>query len=136
LGLNNRLEQKSDFIAFAKRLEEIIDNDLITEKETETQKYFNQLLNNIAEETKTLNGLKSDIEAVISKINQDFRSGNFVDAVQKIELRTQESENKVVKKLMAIQKFKEANQNIGYEGLFSVLNQPTNAKKAIELLQN
>jgi len=136
LDLNIRFEQKVDFIDFAERLEEVIDNDLITTKETETQKYFGQLLSNIASETSALNSLRSEIETVITKINQDFRSGNFVDAVQKIELRTKESDNKVVRRLLAIQKFKEANQNISYEGLFSILNQPTNAKKAIDLLQN
>lgn len=135
-NLNTRFPQKSDYITFAERLEVIFDNDLVTEKETETLKYFNQLINNIATETNALNSLKSAIETVISKINQDFRSGNFVDAVQKIELRTQPSENKIVACLLAVQKFRDENHNLGYDGLFSVLNKPTNAQKVIELLQN
>ena len=137
-GLNVNLSNDSAYQAFANKLEEVFVESLITHLESETEKHFNQIITEITAQTESLTSKKSEIERIINKINQDFRNGNFVDAIQKIELKTGDSHNRIVQALMAIQAYKDENPMISYgasNNLFAALEKKITPNKAVKLLE-
>lgn len=126
---------KEEYLEFAEHLNEFINNSKIEEFEKRVNERFATIIHSIGKETGNLMSKGGEIQKVINDINRDFDNKNFVGAIQKIELRLEESANKVVKLLLEIKKYNDENAyDIGGLNLFSSVDQDTKNKKAVDLL--
>ncbi|MFT3682187.1 MAG: ATP-binding protein [Ferruginibacter sp.] len=130
------LTDKHSYQAFAEDLNEFIQNSKIEEYEKRVNERFANVIKLVGKETGDLMSKAGDIQKVISSINKDFDSKNFVGAIRKIELKIDPSANKVVQLLVQIKTYNDENAfDIGGLNLFSSLDQASKNKKAVELLK-
>ncbi len=127
---------REEYLEFAAQLNEFINNSKIEEFEKRVNERFATIIHSIGKETGTLMSKGGEIQKVINEINKDFDNKNFVGAIQKIELRLDESANKVVQLLLQIKKYNDEHAyEIGGFNLFSSVNQEEKNRKAVELLK-
>lgn len=130
------LNDKHAYQQFAEDLNEFINNSKIEEFERRVNERFANVIKLVGKETGDLMSKAGDIQKVISNINKDFDNKNFVGAIRKIELRIDESANKVVQLLTQIKKFNDEHSfDIGGLNLFSSTDQESKNKKAVDLLK-
>ncbi len=130
------LSYQEEYLQFAEQLNEFINNSKIEEFEKRVNERFATIIHSVGKETGTLMSKGGEIQKVINDINRDFDNKNFVGAIQKIELRLDESANKVVQLLLQIKKYNDEHAyDIGGMNLFSSVDQDAKNKKAVELLK-
>lgn len=130
------VSDRDEYLEFAEQLNEFINNSKIEEFEKRVNERFATIINSVGKQTDILMSKGGEIQKVINEINKDFDTKNFVLAIQKIELRLDESANKIVQLLLQIQAYNRDNgYSIGALDLFSSVDRDTNNKKAVELLK-
>ncbi|MGF2411334.1 ATP-binding protein [Ferruginibacter sp.] len=130
------LTDKHSYQQFAEELNEFISNSKIEEYEKRVNERFANVINLVGKQTNDLMSKAGEIQKVISNINKDFDNKNFVGAIRKIELRIDDSANKVVQLLMQIKTYNDDNAfDIGGLNLFSSVDASSKNKKAVELLK-
>ncbi|MEO7768552.1 MAG: hypothetical protein ABIS01_14075, partial [Ferruginibacter sp.] len=130
------LSDKHSYQQFAEELNEFINNSKIDEFENRVNERFANVIKLVGKETGDLMSKTGDIQKVISNINKDFENKNFVGAIRKIELRIDESANRVVQLLLQVKKFNDDHSfDIGGLNLFSPVDQESKNKKAVDLLK-
>lgn len=130
------LNSDEDFLNFASELKEFIEEDKINEFEKRVNERFAHIIQLIGRETTELNSKKGDIEKIIKKINDDFSSKNFVEAIKEMEIRTLASSNPIVRLLIKIQEFNDENSMVlGEASLFTSDASESKNQKAVELLK-
>jgi len=130
------LNSDPDFLNFASELKEFIEEDKINEFEKRVNERFAHIIQLIGRETTELNSKKGDIEKIIKKINDDFSSKNFVEAIKEMEIRTLASSNPIVRLLIKIQEFNDENSMVlGEASLFTSDASESKNQKAVELLK-
>ena len=130
------LIENEEYLQFATDLHDFMEEDKIAQYEKRVNTRFSDIIRLIGQETTTLVSKEGEIQKVISRINKDFESKNFVGAIKKIELRLEESANRIVLILKEIKAFNDEHaMNLGEQNLFSSQHQDTNNKKAIDLLR-
>jgi len=130
------LNSDEDFLDFASELKEFIEEDKINEFEKRVNERFAHIIQLIGRETTELNSRKGDIEKIIKKINDDFSSKNFVEAIKEMEIRTLASSNPIVRLLIKIQEFNDENSLLlGEASLFTSDSSDSKNQKAVELLK-
>ena len=135
-NFNTALNLKQEYKEFAEQLNEFISNAKIEEFEKRINERFATIIHSLGKETQELMSKGGEIQTVINNINKDFDNKNFVGAIKKIELRLDESANKVVQLLLSIKKFNDENSfDIGGMNLFTTVDQTSKNKKAVELLK-
>jgi hypothetical protein len=135
-NFNTALNYKQEYQEFAEQLNEFISNAKIEEFEKRINERFATIIHSLGKETQELMSKGGEIQAVINNINKDFDNKNFVGAIKKIELRLDESANKIVQLLLSIKKFNDEHSfDIGGMNLFSTVDQTSKNKKAVELLK-
>lgn len=135
-NFNTSLNYKQEFQEFAEQLNEFIGNAKIDEFEKRINERFATIIHSLGKETQELMSKGGEIQAVINSVNKDFDNKNFVGAIKKIELRLDESANKVVQLLLSIKKFNDEHSfDIGGINLFSTVDQTSKNRKAVELLK-
>ena len=128
--------EDEEYLSFAVDLKEFVDEDKISQFEKRVNERFSHIIQMIGKETNELISKEAEIEKVILKINNDFRTKNFVGAIRSMEMRTQSSSNKIVKLLLEIKSFNDENTfGIGTANLFSSTDRDTKNEKAVELLK-
>jgi len=131
-----KLNSDSDYLDFAVELKEFIEEDKINEFEKRVNERFAHIIQQIGNETTDLISKEAEIEKIIKKINDDFTSKNFVQAIKAMEMRTQNSSNPVVKLLVQIKEFNDENGlNIGEKNLFTSSDSSNKNNRAVELLK-
>lgn len=131
-----KFNENSDLLNFATELKEFIEEDKISEFKNRVNERFVHIIQLIGNETTELQSKEAEIEKVIRKINNDFVGRNFVEAIKKMEMRTQESSNPVVRLLIKIKEFNDENSLIlGGNDLFTSSNTKNKNNEAIELLK-
>jgi hypothetical protein len=129
-------EDYSDFINFAIDLKEFIEEGKINQFEKRVNERFSHIIQQIGNETTDLISKEAEIEKIIKKINNDFISKNFVEAIKEMEMRTQKSSNPVVKLLIKIKEFNDENSLIlGENNLFTSSETGNKNHEAVELLK-
>lgn len=124
-----------DYLAFVRNLKEFIEEDKITEFQKRVNERFAGIIQLIGKETNELTSKEAQIEKVIRKINTDFASKNFVEAIKEMELRTQKSSNRIVRLLMEIRDFnEESNLLLGEMNLFNTEGNTRQNQRAINLM--
>ncbi|WP_153797705.1 ATP-binding protein [Foetidibacter luteolus] len=130
------LTEKYAYQQFAEELNEFINNSKIEEYEKRVNERFANVIKLVGKETSDLMSKAGDIQKVITNINKDFDSKNFVGAIRKIELRIHDSANGVVQLLLRIKKFNDDHSfDIGGLNLFSSVDKAGNDKIAVDLLK-
>ncbi|MCC7030762.1 MAG: ATP-binding protein [Chitinophagaceae bacterium] len=134
---NSNLTDKHSYQQFAEDLNEFISNSKIEEYEKRVNERFANVISLVGKQTNDLMSKTGEIQKVISNINKDFDNKNFVGAIRKIELRIDDSANKVVQLLIQIKQFNDEHTfDIGGLNLFSSVDNASKNKKAVELLKH
>ncbi|RYY89975.1 MAG: ATP-binding protein [Chitinophagaceae bacterium] len=130
-----QLTGAEDYRRFAVDLDEFLSSSKIEEFERRVNSRFANIIRTIGKDTDRLLSKEYEIRKVINDINRDFATKNFVTAIQKIELRVDESGNSVVRLLMLIKSYNDEHPfDLGGMNLFSSVDQEANNRKAVDLL--
>lgn len=100
-----------DFRTFAVNLMEFVDNNKIEVYRERVSDHYSNILGNIAREVGMLEEHAADVKRIINDVNRDFRERNFAGVIRNIELRADESSDRMMQLLNSIHRF------IGEEGL-------------------
>lgn len=131
-----KLNSDNDYLNSASDLKEFIEEDKIAEFEKRVNERFANIIHLIGRETTELNSKEAEIEKIIKKINDDFVTKNFVQAIKEMEMRTKESSNPIVKLLVQIKEFNDENSlELGETNLFTSKDTNSKNQKAIDLLK-
>ncbi|MBD0832521.1 ATP-binding protein [Aestuariibaculum sediminum] len=131
-----KLSGDDEYLNFASELKEFIEEDKIHEYEKRVNERFANIIQLIGRETAELNSKEAEIEKIIDKINKDFLTRNFVQAIKEMEMRTQKSSNPIVKLLIRIKEFNDENSLVlGETNLFTSADSNSKNQKAVELLK-
>lgn len=127
--------EKSNYFDFAEMLKEFVDENKIAEYKQRVEERFAHIIRQIGRETNSLIEKEGEISKIISDINEDFVTRNFVGAIKSMELKTIESKNKIFTLLVEIKHFNDENVfDLGKPDLFSTGGLSHNNEKAISLL--
>ena len=131
-----KFNEDTEYLKFAASLKEFIEEDKINEYQKRVNERFADIINLIGRETTELSSKEAEIEKIIKKINDDFVSKNFVQAIKEMEMRTQKSSNPIVKLLLEIKEFNDENSfALGEPNLFSSVESESKNEKAVALLK-
>ena len=120
---------------FAKNLKEFVEEDKIERYKQDVKKMHADLIRDIVQDIDELMSKRKEVDETIARMNKDFDKSNFVGVVQKVELRTDDSENTIVQTFLEIKKFNDDNPfGFGTPDLFTGLKLEENNEKALRLL--
>lgn len=129
------LTDQTDYMAFAADLKEFIDENKIVEYEKRVNSRFANILDLVSKETGDLISREGEIQKVISKVNGDFRQRNFVGVIQSMELKIEDSDNRVVRTLKRIRDYEQEHGfEYGEQNLFNSANPDDHNQRAVEFL--
>lgn len=129
------LNTEADFMEFADNLSDFLLNEKIEDYRERTSNRYSDILARIAKEIGDVTRQKAEIEKIISGVNRDFIEKNFAGVIKSIALRTEESSDKLMRLMLAIQKFFAENQYaLGELNLFSTGNTENANREAVNLL--
>lgn len=127
----------ADFLQIAVDLQDFMDNNKIEEFRIRTSEHYKDILGRISTEIGTLMKRRSDVDSVILDINRDFVEKNFAGVIKSIELRANESSDKLMQLLMSIHDYTAENAlSIGELNLFSSDNYEEVNRKVVEYLKS
>jgi len=132
------LINNSDYMEYAEKLEQFIEDNRIAEFERRVNERYASIIKLIGKETNELTSSEGEIQKIITRINNDFTQNNTiaVGVIQKIEMKMDESDNKVVQVLKLIQHFNsESGFELGAASLFTQHDSESKNKKAVDLLK-
>lgn len=94
-----------EYIRFADELHDFVEENKINEFVRRINNEHSDIFKRISMDTSMLTVSESDIQDLTSKVNKGFQTCNFVGVIQRIEMKVEESSNRVVNALRAIQKY-------------------------------
>ena len=129
------LASESDYYDFASNLCDFVEENKIEEYQSRISERYTNIIHRISKETSRLTEKESDIHKTINAINDDFVKRNFAGVIRSIELRHQQSNDKLMQLLEEIKQFNEENQfNMGALDLFSQESRADVNEKAVRYL--
>ena len=133
-----KLNENWEYTRFAEDLQDFIDENRISEFIKRINNEHSDVFKRISMDTSMLTTSEADIHDLINKVNKGFQTCNFVGVIQRIEMNVEESSNRVVNSLRAIQKY--YNEHV-YDlapgtTLFSSENEQLVKQEAIALLRD
>lgn len=141
-GANNTFhfttpQYDEEYRDFAQHLLDFIEDDRIEEYRKRVSEHYHTILNSISREVGQLMNHSAEIKAVINEVNRDFKERNFAGVIRSIELRAEESSDRLVLLLRNIRDFTEENMmNIGEVNLFSDADHGKVNDKVVEYLKH
>ncbi len=127
----------NDYLEIAADLQEFMDNNKIEEFRRRTSEHYKDILGRISAEIGSLMKRRSDVDGVIQDINRDFIEKNFAGVIKSIELRADESSDKLMKLLISIHDYAIENAfSIGELNLFSNNNRDELNRKVVDYLKS
>ncbi|WP_262503089.1 ATP-binding protein [Prevotella scopos] len=127
----------SDYMQISVDLQEFMDNNKIEEYRRRTSEHYKDILGRISTEIGTLMKRRSDVDRVILDINRDFVEKNFAGVIKSIELRANESSDKLMQLLISIHDYSVDNAlSIGELNLFSSDNHDEVNRKVVDYLKS
>ena len=127
----------SDYLQIAVNLQDFMDNNKIEEYRQRTSEHYKDILGRISTEIGALMKRRSDVDGVILDINRDFVEKNFAGVIRSIELRANESSDRLMQLLMSIHDYTAENAlSIGELNLFSSDNRDEVNRKVVEYLKS
>ena len=127
----------NDYLEIAADLQDFMDNNKIEEFRRRTSEHYKDILGRISAEIGSLMKRRSDVDEVIQDINRDFIEKNFAGVIKSIELRADESSDKLMKLLISIHDYAIENAfSIGELNLFSNNNRDEVNRKVVDYLKS
>jgi len=127
----------NDYLQIAVDLQDFMDNNKIEEFRRRTSEHYKDILGRISTEIGALMKRRSDVDGVILDINRDFVEKNFAGVIKSIELRANESSDKLMQLLMSIHDYTVENAlSIGELNLFSNGNRDEVNRKVVDYLKS
>ena len=127
----------NDYLQIAVDLQDFMDNNKIEEFRRRTSEHYKDILGRISTEIGALMKRRSDVDGVILDINRDFVEKNFAGVIRSIELRANESSDKLMQLLMSIHDYTVENEfSIGELNLFSGDNCDELNRKVVDYLKS
>lgn len=127
----------NDYLQIAVDLQEFMDNNKIEEFRRRTSEHYKDILGRISAEIGSLMKRRSDVDGVILDINRDFVEKNFAGVIRSIELRANESSDKLMQLLTSIHDYAVENAlSIGELNLFSGDNRDEVNRKVMDYLKS
>lgn len=124
-----------DYANIALSIQDFVDNNKIEDYRKRTSEHYNNILQGVSREVGNLMNHQSEIEKVIREINQDFVERNFAGVIKSIELRSEQSDDSMMRLLQKIKAFTEENYlNMGQVTLFSDDNKSEVNRKVVDYL--
>ncbi|QZT37323.1 ATP-binding protein [Halosquirtibacter xylanolyticus] len=131
-----KLLENRAYLDWAEELTEFVEDHKIEEFERRTGERFGEIVKNVGKEITLLISKTGEIRKVIHKINTDFRSKNFVTAIQNIELGINDSQNPVVTILRNIKDLSDTFASpLGENNLFAHNENQHSEQDAVGLLK-
>ncbi|MGN0237843.1 MAG: ATP-binding protein [Lepagella sp.] len=124
-GANNTFhfispQYDEDYMKFALDLLDFVENDKIEDYRRRVSNHYNDILRSVSREVGLLMNHSAEIKGIINEVNRDFRERNFAGVIKSIELRAEESSDRMISLLRSIRDFTEENNlSIGELNLFS-----------------
>ena len=140
-GTNNTFhfitpQYDEDYLAFALNLQEFIENDKIEEYRVRVSEHYNTILRSVSREVGLLMNHSAEIKGIINDVNRDFQERNFAGVIHSIELKAEESSDKMMLLLRSIRDFTEENSlAIGELNLFSGNDRDKVNEKVVDYLK-
>lgn len=126
----------SDYLHFANELRDFMEEHRIEVFVKRVNDRHSDIFRQISSDTTDLTSREGAIQTVVKKINDDFVARNFVGIIQRIEMRVDDSSNKIVQVLRQIKKFNDENSHdLGGVNLFSSGNEDRVKARAVNLLR-
>ena len=127
-----------EYIRFAEELHDFVEENKISQFIRRINNEHSDIFKRISMDTSMLTASESDIHDLINKVNKGFQTCNFVGVIQRIEMKVEESSNRVVNSLRAIQKYynEHAYDLAPGTNLFSSENEQLVKQEAIALLRD
>ena len=127
----------NDYLQIAVDLQGFMDNNKIEEFRRRTSEHYKDILGRISTEIGTLMKRRSDVDGVILDINRDFVEKNFVGVIKSIELKADESSDRLMQLLVSIHDYTIENAlSMGELNLFSRDNRDEVNRKVVEYLKS
>lgn len=127
----------NDYLQIAVDLQDFMDNNKIEEFRRRTSEHYKDILGRISTEIGSLMKRRSNVDGVILDINRDFVEKNFAGVIKSIELRANESSDKLMQLLMSIHGYAVENAlSIGELNLFSSDNRDEVNRKVVDYLKS
>ncbi len=127
----------NDYLQIAVDLQDFMDNNKIEEFRRRTSEHYKDILGRISTEIGALMKRRSDVDSVILDINRDFVEKNFAGVIKSIELRANESSDRLTQLLMSIHDYTVENAlSIGELNLFSSDNRDEVNRKVVDYLKS
>ena len=127
----------NDYLQIAVDLQDFMDNNKIEEFRRRTSEHYKDILGRISTEIGALMKRRSDVDSVILDINRDFVEKNFAGVIKSIELRANESSDRLMQLLMSIHDYTVENAlSIGELNLFSSDNRDEVNRKVVDYLKS
>lgn len=127
----------SEYLQIAVDLQDFMDNNKIEEFRRRTSEHYKDILGRVSIEIGALMKRRSDVDGVILDINRDFVEKNFAGVIKSIELRANESSDKLMQLLMSIHDYTVENElSIGELNLFSSDNRDEVNRKVVDYLKS
>ena len=127
----------NDYLQIAVDLQDFMDNNKIEEFRRRTSEHYKDILGRISTEIGALMKRRSDVDSVILDINRDFVEKNFAGVIKSIELRANESSDRLMQLLMSIHYYTVENAlSIGELNLFSSDNRDEVNRKVVDYLKS
>ena len=125
-----------DYLEFALNLQDFVENDKIEMYRARVSDHYNTILRSVAREVGLLMNHSAEIRTVISEVNRDFQERNFAGVIHSIELRAEESSDRMMLLLRQIRDFTEENAlTLGELNLFSGDDRDKVNEKVVEYLK-
>lgn len=140
-GANNTFhfivpQYDEDYLEFALNLKDFIENDKIEDYRERVSEHYNTILRSVSREVGLLMNHSAEIKGIINEVNRDFQERNFAGVIKSIELRAEESSDRLMQLLRSIRDFTEENAlTMGELNLFSGTDRDEVNKKVIEYLK-
>lgn len=127
-----------EYIHFAEELHDFVRENKINEFVRRINNEHSDIFKRISMDTSMLTASEGDIQDIIDKVNKGFQTCNFVGVIQRIEMKVEESSNRVMNSLRAIQKYynEHAYDLTPGTNLFSSENEQLVKQEAIALLRD
>ena len=124
------------FTDIAISLSEFIEKNKIEEYRSRTSEHYQSILQTVSREVGKLMAHQSEIDKVIREINRDYEDNKFAEVIKSIELRSEPSDDTIMRLLYKIKTFTEENDfNLGAANLFSNGNNDEINRKVVEYLR-
>lgn len=127
--------QDEDYTAIATNLEEFVAQDKIEVYRVRTNTLYKDIIQRIAREVGDLTQYTASVDKIIQDINRDFSEKRFAGVIRSIELRSEDTNDKMMQLLQSIKSFVDENMlSIGEMNLFSGDNRDVVNEKVVDYL--